>query len=211
MQQASQPTVTFTPTISSVSGLFSKVLMPSVSGQHFSGITSVSLASVVSGQTYHPEWNPDSDTSIRINMPDSPPIPAGQYYVYVTSSAGMSNKVIVNVAVSESTQTTTSVPTIDSFSVNGYSQVINGKVNVYNVINPTVQWSSSNATYCRAVSVEGVSRATTTDFTGTQPTSGSKQLMFGDSYYNQREITLTCYNQDGVSSNTVDAWIGGKG
>jgi len=104
-----------------------------------------------------------------------------------------------------------STPTIDSFSVNGYSQVINGKVNVYNVINPTVQWSSSNASYCRATSVEGISQAATTDFTGTQPTSGSQQLMFGNSYYNQREITLTCYNQNGVSSNTVDAWIGGKG
>ncbi len=144
---------------------------------------------------------------------DATKVNPGTYTANLIVSGNFSNSPItipVTLVVTAS-QISTSAPTIDSFSVNGYSQVTNGKINVYNVTNPTVQWSSSNASYCRATSVEGISQAATTDFTGTQPTSGSQQLMFGNSYYNQREITLTCYNQNGVSSNTVDAWIGGKG
>jgi peptidoglycan hydrolase-like protein with peptidoglycan-binding domain len=105
----------------------------------------------------------------------------------------------------------TSVPTISSFSVNGYSEVINGKVNVYNVTNPTVQWSSTGAAYCISTSVDGITQKSTSDFSGKQSASGSQQLMFGNSYYNQREITLTCFNEAGTRSATVDAWIGGKG
>jgi len=106
---------------------------------------------------------------------------------------------------------TISTPVIDSFSINRYSEVINGTINVYNVTDPTVRWSSINTSYCAATSVEGISQTPTKDFTGTQPTSGSRQLMIGDSYFNQREITLTCYNEKGVASNNVVAWIGGKG
>lgn len=203
----STQTTTSAPIISGVSGIFTTESRPSVSGQHLSGITSVSFVSVANGQTYHPEWNPDSDTSIRIVMPNAPAIPAGQYYLYLANSSGTSNKVVINVTV----QSTASAPTIDSFSVNEYSQVLNGKVNVYNVIDPIVQWSSSNTSYCKAASVEGVSRAVTNDFTGSKSTSGSEQIMIGNSYYNQREITLTCYSQDGISSGVVIAWIGGKG
>ena len=109
------------------------------------------------------------------------------------------------------TLTVTAAPAIDSFNVNGYSQVTDGYVYVSNVTNPVVQWTSSNASYCKAASSELISGIATSDFTGTKATSGSEQIMMGNSYYNQREITLTCYNSYGFNSETKAARIGARG
>jgi len=102
-------------------------------------------------------------------------------------------------------------PTISSFSVNGNSQTTDGFVYVVNVTNPTLQWSSPNASYCKGFSSDLVTGAATSEFTGTKAASGSEQIMLGNSYYNQRTITLTCYNSSGMNSETKVAKIGGKG
>lgn len=107
---------------------------------------------------------------------------------------------------------TYNLPTITSFSINGYSTVTNGFVYVYNVTNPTVQWSSSNATSCIAASsIDGYTSTATNDFSGTKPVSGSAQLMIGYSYNNPRYIQIYCVNGDGVSTPVRYGMIGGKG
>jgi len=144
-------------------------------------------------------------------------LPSGSDYVVSVCDEGTPNpnvsfKPLCGTSAQFSiTGTTVSAPTIDSFSINGYSQVTNGVIQAYNMTNPTVSWSSSNASYCMAGSTDFATGAVTQEFQGKTSTSGSQQLMIGNSYYNQRNITLTCYNTNGVPSGTKAAFIGGKG
>ena len=105
------------------------------------------------------------------------------------------------------------MPTIDSFSVNGSTGTIaNGVMNFYNLTNPTIQWSSSNAASCQASSsIDGSTSTATSDFSGAKPASGSEQLMIGSSSTNPRHLELYCVNTDGVPSQPQYAFIGGKG
>jgi peptidoglycan hydrolase-like protein with peptidoglycan-binding domain len=104
---------------------------------------------------------------------------------------------------------------IGTFTINGesaeYTTSYGNAVVVYNVTNPVISWTSSNADYCAAESFDLVTGAATSDFVGRKAVSGYSYLNMGDSYVNQRRITLTCYNKDGLPSNKKIGIVGGKG
>lgn len=93
--------VSFTPVVSRVSGELSSDVPNYAFGSNLGKITSAHLVPVNGGSRASLEFINKSETYALLYLPNTPPLPSGQYYLYITNESGTSAPFKVNVVQSQ--------------------------------------------------------------------------------------------------------------
>ena len=132
---SSAPFITsFSPTSAVSYGIGTKVR---VYGNNFSNLDKVSFINT-QGIYYYAEWSPISNTEIEIPLPT---MPAGQYYISVSSPSGSTQSVQLFSIIATTTQ-----PSITVFSPNGGEKLEVGQTY-------QIKWSTNNFSPTTAIQI----------------------------------------------------------
>jgi peptidoglycan hydrolase-like protein with peptidoglycan-binding domain len=128
---------TTVPTITGVSGTFYHNIRNYAYGKNLRDVIRAYITPVNNTQGYYIENYPGRTDTIGLDIPDTPPLPTGEYNLYLVNNVGTSSPFRVNLSSALATPTTTSQLTIESFR----SEDVPGTPGAKQII-----WSASTST-----------------------------------------------------------------